>query len=327
MNRTEVLEHIAPLTDMTVRTIDHTPATRVVVTPDMVTLRPGRGGRILELAPEGVKSMAHFVQMPASLASRIRPITFGTVATELLERESKYDLVTREGQVVAFTKPHHHRQLNPDRVLRAVESGIHGSVDYQRVMLLEETAVSLEVIGTHQEAVVRGDLVRAGAMVVFSPIGTVVPQVQSYVMRLACTNGVTSKDVLREFAYTGGDGDDVWQFFRQSVHDAYNSIGGIANRWRQMREEQISPADRALVLEAMLKEARISGKDAETVRALALENPPQNTYDVLNLITYASSHLLGRPEQVRHALDAAASFQEQSEHARICPVCHRTQVN
>lgn len=330
MNREEVLEQLAPVRNISARTIDHIPATRVQVTPEMVTLRPGRGSRILQLAPEGVKSMAQFAEMPQGLAQKLRPVTFAAVATELLERKSSYDVLIRDDQVVAFAKPHHHRNLNPERLLRTIDGAIRGDVEYNRVMVTSDLAVTLEVVGTHQQAVVRGDMVQAGALVMFSPIGTILPSVQSYVLRLACTNGVTSTDILREFRYGGGDGgegDDVWQFFRVSVRDAYNSVGRIINRWREMIEERLEPADRAMILEAMIKEAGIPKEDANAIRAMALQDPPQSTYDVLNLISYASSHLLEQPHQVRRAQTALASFQVQTEHERICPVCRRRQLS
>lgn len=327
MNRTEVLDRIQPIMDLSLRTIDHLPATRVEVHPDMVTLRPGRGGRIMEMGEEGVRSMSQYIEMPQNLTKRLTTATLGRVATELLEEKGRYDVLIREGQVVAFADPHVHRTLNPDRVLRTIDSAIRGEVDYHRVMLMAEHTVSLEIVGERNQAVVRGDLVRAGAMVTFSPIGLTFPTVQSYVQRLACTNGVVSNDVLREFAYGGGEGDDVWHFFRQSVRDAYNAVGRMVARWQQMREENIPPEDRAMILEAMLKEAGIGKKEAEAVRALALQNPPRNTYDVVNLISYASSHLLEHPNQIKRAQNAVAVFQDQSSHARICPLCHREQIS
>lgn len=326
MERTEVLEHMAPIMDLSVRTIDHIPATRIEVTPDMVTLRPGRGSRVLEMTPEGARNMAKFAELPQGLAQKIRPQTFGTVATELLARKGSYDVILQENQVVGFAKPHQYHSLNPRKVLQTIEGAIRGDVDYHRVMILPELVTSLEVLGTKQEAVVTGDMVQAGALVMFSPIGTILPSVQSYVMRLACTNGAVSKSVLREFNYEGGDGgegDDVWHFFRQSVRDAYNSMGRIVNRWRQMIDENIEPADRAMILEAMIKEAGMAKEDAEVVRAMALHNPPNNTYDILNLLTYASSHLISDATRVRRAQVAAADFQTETEHSRTCPICQR----
>ena len=231
--------------------------------------------------------------------------------------------MVKDGAVTAVTKRGEYRTINPSRALQAVERGIPG-VEFHRVLLLDNLVASLEVVGDRRQAVARGDLIQAGAQVTFSPIGTVNPMVQSYVLRLACTNGMTSNSILREFSFGGGggEGDDIWQWFRRSVRSAYNALDGIVARYRQMMDEQVPSDQRAQLLEAMIRAAKISGKDAETVRAMAIDNPPENSYQMMNLITYASSHVIERPQRVRQAQLAVADYTHAQEHARICPVCH-----
>lgn len=323
MNREQVLERMEPILNTQVRTMEARPQTRVMVTPEMVTLRPGGGQHILEMAPEGVRSLTKYVGVPENLAGKLRPETFGIVTSELLRQHGRYAVMLKDNVITGVHKPTEFRTLNPERVLRSIESGIKG-IEYHRVLLLDNFVVSLELIGERREPVVRGDLIQAGAHVTFSPIGTVNPLVQSYALRLACTNGATANTVLREFHYGGGggEGDDVWQFFRESAREAYNSLSRIVERYRQMMKEQIPPADRAAMLEAMLRQAKITGEDADAVRALAIENPPQNSYEVMNLITMATSHILDNPNNVRRAQNAVANYAGEEAHARICPVCH-----
>ena len=325
MNRVEVLERMEPILGTQVRTMEHNPRTRVMVTPDMVTLRPGGGQRHLEMTTGGIQSLANFVGLPWNLAAKLRPKTFGTVATELLGRQHRYSLIIKEGVVTAVAKPSNFHSLNPNRVLSAIEGGIKG-IEYHRVLILDNFVVSLELIGERREPVVRGDLIQAGARISFSPIGTVDPIVQSYALRLVCTNGMTSNTVLREFHYGGGgggnEGDDIWQWFRRSSREAYNSLNRIIGRYRRMMDEQIPADHRAMMLEAMLREAKISGEEANAIRAMAIENPPETSYDLLNLLSYATSHLLEDPRRVRRAQDAVASYTSEDKHARLCPVCH-----
>jgi len=323
LNRQEVLEKMEPILNTQVRVMDHNPRTKVVVTPDEVVLRPGGGQHHLEMTTAGVQGMANFIGLPWNLAAKLRPETFGTVATELLGRTNRYALMLKDGAITGMAKPTEYRGLNPARVLTAVEGGIRG-LEYHRVLILGNFVVSLELIGEQREPVARGDLIQAGANVMFSPIGTVDPVVQSYALRLTCTNGATHNTVLREFHYGGGggEGDDVWQWFRTSARDAYNSLNRIVERYRVMMNEQIPADQRALMLEAMLREAKITGPDANAIRALAIENPPQNSYDMMNLMTNASSHLLEDPRRVRRAQAAVQSYTSETEHARLCPVCH-----
>ena len=325
MNRAEVMEMMEPILTTQVRQIEHNPRTRITVTPDMLTFRPGGGQRHVEMTTAGVQSMASFIGLPWNLAAKLRPETFGTVATELLGRKNRYALVVKDGAITGVTRPRDYHTLNPERVLRTVETAIRG-LEFHRVLILDDFVVSLEVIGERRQAVTRGDLIQAGAQITFSPLGTVDPMVRSYALRLVCTNGATSNTVLREFRYggggDGGEGDDVWQWFRRSTRDAYGALDRIVARYRQMMEEQIRPEDRAMMLEAILREARISGGDASAIRSIAIENPPQTSYDMMNLLSQASSHLLEDPRRVRRAQNTLASYTSETEHARVCPVCH-----
>ena len=322
MNRTEVLERMEPILGTQVRTMEHNPKTRVVVTPDMVTLRPGGGQHHLEMTTKGVQSLANFVGLPWNLAAKLRPETFGTVATELLGRQHRYSVMIKDSAITAVAKPREFHSLNPARVLTAIEGGIKG-IEYHRLLLLDNFVVCLELIGERREPVVSGDLIQAGAHVSFSPIVTVDPIVQSYALRLTCTNGATHNTVLREFHYGGGgEGDDIWQWFRRSSREAYNSLIRIVERYRRMMDEQIPADQRAMMLEAMLREAKISGDEANAIRAMAIENPPETSYDMMNLLTNATSHLLEDPRRVRRAQETVASYTSETEHARVCPVCH-----
>jgi len=326
VNRTDVLERLEPIMHTQVRPVEHNPRTRVVVTPDMVTFRPGGGARTLEMTEGGVKSMVHFCGLPEPVAKHLRPETFGLVSTELLASKHRYSLVVKDSAVTHIARSSEYHSVNPERALRAVERAIPG-IDFHRVLILDNLVASLEVVGDRRQPVKRGDLIQAGANISFSPLGTVDPVVRSYVLRLACTNGQTSNTVLREFHYGGGgdgggEGDDIWQWFRRSTREAYGALDRIVARYRQLITDRIPADQRAMLLERMLREAKISGRDAEAVRALALERPPQNSYDMMNLITYATSHIIERPNVVRRAQVTVANYTHEETHALLCPVCH-----
>ena len=327
MNRTQVLEQLEPICHTTVRQVEHSPRTRVIVQPDQVLIRPGSGGALIPLNENGAKALTNFVGMPQKLGQQLSPDLYGRVATELLGRKERYNLLLEDDQVKDFGDHRGVKNLPVERVLTTIERAIP-NCDYHRVTVGANCSATLEIVGTKQEAVRRGDMVRAGAMVSFSPINMIMPTVQSYVLRLACTNGATSRTVLANFSGGGGggggEGDDIWQWFRQSVQAAYQSIGQVVGRYQEMIQERIPADQRATMLEALLREAGIKGKDAEAVRAQAIENPPRNTYDMVNLITWASSHLITTPIQRHRALNASASFTSASEHARTCPLCRHT---
>jgi hypothetical protein len=321
LNRIAVLEKLEPICHTTARQIEHNPKTRVLVEPGQVTIRPGNGGHLIPVGEDGVKALADFVGLPHNVCQRLSPDLFGRVTTELLGRKERYNLLLDDGQVKNFADFRGVRNLPVERVLSIIEQAMP-KCDYHRVNILGNYSTSLEIVGLKQQAVRRGDILQAGALVAFSPINTIKPLVQSYVLRLACTNGATSKTVLAEFTGGGGEGDDVWQWFRQSVHAAYQSIDNIVNRYRQMIQERIPADQRAGILEELLHRAGITGKEAEAVRAQAIQQAPRNTYDMMNLITWASSHIIQSPQRIQRALNASATFVSESEHASVCPLCH-----
>ncbi len=325
MNRTEVLEKLAPIMDVQTREIEHKPKTRIIVTPDDVILHPGSGGHTLNIDQNGFRSLMEYTGIPGGVSSYVSKDTLGRIATELLGHKEKYAVILKEDKVTAFARVGQHHYVRAERVLAAVEHGIGNSFDYHKVLVSPGTYIaSLEVTGEKQQAVAKGDLIQAGALVQFSPIGTIQPLVQSYALRLMCTNGATSRDVLEEFKFGHGEGDDIWQWFRQSVRAAYRSVEKIVTRWQAMISELIPDADRAAVLNALIKEARVPKEIAAAIQAKALQEPPRTAYDMMNLMTWASSHLIEAPRDIRRAQIAAATFADVTEHRRICPVCNRS---
>jgi hypothetical protein len=279
------------------------------------------------MGPDGIKSVTHFVGLPLHLAKELSHSTFSQALSELLEHTGKYSLIVKDDRVVNVLPYGARTAVNPERLLNTIEVVIPVN-DYLRLTILNNQPVaSLEIVGDSTQAVSRGDLVRAGVKVGFSPMGVVTPTVQSYAEVLACTNGATSNVVLAEFASGGrggGEGDSVWQFFRQSVRKAYGAFDSVVGEWKKLQSENIPPADRARILAALLKKAQISGGIADAVMAMAVERPPRNAWDMHNLITYASSHLLTAPRQVERAQETAAAFADETSHAKTCPLCHRT---
>lgn len=324
MNREQVLEKLGPLTQTRVRQVEHVPRTRVVFQPGQALIRPGSGGQLVPINETGVTALGKFVGLPENVSKQLSDDLRGRVTTELLSRRERYNLLLEDGQVADISPYRGVSHLPVERVLTNIERGIP-RCDYHNVTVIQRT-ITLEILGTQQQAVRRGDLVRAGALVTFSPIMTVAPQVQSYVQRLVCTNGATSRDVLANFTGAGGEGDDVWQWFRQSVRAAYQSLGDIIARYREMVQDRIPAEHRAAMLEELLRKAGIRGTEAEAVRAQAIQTPPHNAYDMLNLITWAGSHVVQSPTRRHRALLTSGNFTAESAHDRLCPLCHTRHV-
>jgi len=325
LDRTQVLEKLEPICHTTVKQVVHSPRTKVMVEPGQVVIRPGNGGQLVPLSENGVRAMTNFVGLPQKVCKELSPDLLGRVATHLLGQKERYNLLIGDGEVENFAEFRGMRNLPADRVLNSIEQAIP-ECDYHRVSILATSSAILEIVGPKQAAVRRGDLVQGGAMVSFSPINVIMPSVQSYVLRLACTNGQTSRHVLADYTGGNGEGDNIWQWFRQSARAAYQAMGDVVNRYREMTHERIKPTERAGILEELLRQAGVTGKEAEIVRAQALAEPPHNAFDMMNLITWASSHVVRSPDRVQRTLAAGATFVSKTEHPSKCPMCHTRQI-
>lgn len=330
------MEKLEPLSRARVRTVDHSPRGRVAIQPDVIVINPGDRKHALTIPQQSPahRSLREFAGVPAGMEKSLSPDTMGRVLNDVLGKTQRYQVMIEGDNVVSFNK-YEESGINapPERVLRAVMAGIRGQVDFNRV-LIEGYKVTLEVVGTNETPVQRGDLVRGGAMVEFSPIGIVRPSVQAFVIRLECTNGMTSNHALHVYNYHngGGGGDsggnagggDIWNWMRDSTKDAYKAVRQVAASYRKMIGESIAPRDRAMVLNNLIKQAQLGTQEAAAVQAMAVENPPQNSYDMMNLISWATSHVVENPRRIRRAQQVVANFTDETEHARVCPVCRNS---
>lgn len=297
---------------------------RVLVAEDGIAIRQG-AGRSQPLMADAIPRLYNFIGLPKRVAERLQPRTLERTATDLLTGMPSFSIASLDGQITDLVKADN-PALPVERVVRETEKAVQG-MDFHRVHVLEQHQVRIECVGTQERPVHKGDLIRAGAMLHFSPLGTIEPLVQSYGLRLVCTNGAVAEEIIQTYRRSrgggGGEGDEIWQWFRESVRQAYGSLGQVVDRYQALSRTRIPPRDRAMSLEGLLHQAGIRGHMAEAVRAYALAHPPQNEYDLLNILTYATSHILDDPQEVARAQRAGGAFTSEEQHRRRCPVCRQ----
>jgi len=325
MNRTQLMERLDPLLNMKFKNIETSPRTKLEITPDMIVLRPGDGSKMMEIASEGITSIAKYTGFPEKLTQDLSNGIASSAMSELLRKKECFSLFTKDNKVVSIGKPKDWKPINTDRLFNTLEKSMPVQ-DYNRVMCLDNHIARIEVVGEKRTVVpgsaIENDVIAGGAIINYSPIGTIQPSIQSFILRVWCTNGATTPLVSNQFTYGGGEGDDMWQWFRNTVRSAYTSVERITQRFGEMANQQIPPQDRAAILESMLKEAHIRGENAKAIHAEALNNPPGSSWDMMNLITWGSSHVLENPIHIIRAQNTASNFIAASDHQRICPVCH-----
>ncbi len=251
--------------------------------------------------------------------------TFQRAATELLGKHGRFTVLTKDGVGVDVIGGKHHFAVDPDRALRTMERV--GVSDFHRVYLQNDRSAVVQAVGDRIEQVTRakGDRVQAGATVIFSPIGIVQPAVQSFSRVVVCSNGMTMEEIEETFAFnSGGRNNDggFWDWLQANLRKAVDSIPVQTQHFREMAEHKIAAKDRASALDGMIREAHLPDEVAEAVRGHALAAPPESAWELMNLITWGTSHATNDYAVVRRAHRAMSHFAHNVSIHKRCPLCH-----
>ena len=323
MHRTELLQELAPIMNLQYEEVADRFAIHVTGQKE-VTLLDDRMDTTprLTFSEGGVSTLIQYAGLPRKLLERLDSDTLTEALNQLLRFQPSAALLTQGDEVVNVIAHRTHRSTPVERVIEVIETAIP-EADYARPVFLPGHAVQIEVVGVEERAVAVGDLVRAGAVIRFSPLGTTNVEVQGYVRRLACTNGMLTNDLVRSYTLRESADDHFWHWLSVLVGDAYGTVDLAVGRYQALRREVLTPTERAQVLAGLLDRAKLGTHGVEAVHAQMLEESVDTAYDVLNLVTWASSHAITDPRRILRAQQAAADFTDQGMHERICAVCRR----
>lgn len=330
MDRTQVLERLEPMTQLKGRVVEGDFKISYSQPDGTFAVRPGKSCKTQLVEPSSIESLLRFAGVGADLSKRLTMTSLGNVVDESIRarEQGAFSILSRDNTVVDIGPASEFKTIAPERVLKKIEAGIREDVQYHNVLMLPNHTVRIETLGVQERAVAVDDLVRAGTMTQFSPLGTTLPMVQAFNMRLVCTNGAVATEVMKEFKYArgggAGEGDDIWQFFQKANREAYRAIDKVVERYQQLMAEEVPDDERAAIINALLKQMRAPKEVVAAVQARALTTPPQNSWDVFNLATWASSHVLEEPVRIATAQRAIANWSSEDSHARICPTCNHS---
>ena len=319
MKRSDVEQVLAPVMGLSVAKLEMPARVVVADNGDMILQS---GDVISELSDNARAGLLQRSKVAGGVVNRLSATTASTVMTELLGSIGATSVLYNRGEVQGFANQGRYRMVDTTMVLNSIEDALGSDMEVHRVGIRPNNDVRLEILGDMEYEAVKGDMIRAGTMVQYNPVGLSHPRVQSYGLRLVCTNGATATDVLRSYALTG-DNDDLGQWFQKSVRVSYDGLGDTVGRWRELQEDDISATDRPLILGSLAQRARLRGPVRDAFWARATEAPPENAYDMLNLLTWMSSHVITDPQQVARMQDVGAEFVDEQLHNKHCPTCHR----
>lgn len=323
MTRTQVLERIPNLTGFQLRTFGAEPTALLDKDGGLQGIRCDRGTRAVDVTPEAAEALFRQIYLKEPLSKKLTPKTKGLVLNEALA-DTPLALMVKDHQGIDIVPARSIRLLQPERVTQTLERAIDGA-EFCHVSELSGHVLHLEIMGHQEMAVARGDLVRAGVSIDFPVIGGRDLQVRSYVQRLICTNGAITNDFMGDYSYrdhSGDDGGEVLHWIRLKARAAYRALNKVVTRWIELTHQEVPAGERAEVLEHWIREAKMPPDVAEEIRAQALNAPPANQYDMMNLITWGTSHVDMEPNRRRRSLHYLAALQEHTVSGRVCPRCH-----
>lgn len=294
--------------------------------------RSHSGTKLMEMPQEGIDSLSKFLAIPWPIgednAKGITPNTFATLATDRLGRAKKFTFVTRDNKIVGWTVTKE-PIMEPEKVIENALKVIPDAT-FDNLFDLGGFKVVMDVCSPIDKPIAVGELARGGATVLFSPYGSTAPEVQSYVKQLLCLNGNTTDDVLRRYEYTGAGGGGgnnggggYWNWLKNSLKKAADSVEGIVTRWRGLKDEIIPPEERSHIIAGIIKDAKLSNEVADAIWAHVTDEPIETAYDAMGLITWAASHVMTDPRQILRARGFAEQFSRRTSRSRACPYCHR----
>ena len=180
--------------------------------------------------------------------------------------------------------------------------------------------------GLHQFLPEGGDPFRAGVHIHTNPMGLSAPLIEPFTYRLICLNGAVHTEYLHnEWGRGFGEGDELWQWFRDGLQASDMAVGNIMGKYAEMIGETIEPHARAAVVEGYARQARLGNEDRQALREQAMNEPPRNMYDLFNLATATATPRGHKTlqEMLTHQRRATINTTTADAHGRYCPTCKR----
>jgi len=322
-NFAEVIEKVRPVLDLDTYVVKPGTNTSLVLDPGQAILR--HNGDETRLGNEVIGKFMRRLGISAKLGEMLSRKTLEAVASDLLVQAEPFVVVTQEDVGVGIVDSVNCRPVDIEELLVVIDAEAPEAIAQRVIVDPISMAVSIEVVTEKLEPVVKDDLVQAGALIRFSPIGTIQPLVQAYTSRLVCLNGMTDMRVYNSWKHSGGNGSSEFEeWLHVSVKDAIGSFEGIVERYKVLAMTSISAHDRPAILEALLQEAYMGKVANDAVKAKALEEVPETAWDMVNLVSWATSHIVEEPARIGYGMAAAANFVHSDAYLKSCPVCHQS---
>lgn len=304
------------------------------------TLRFSRKHTYPILTEEAMDSLFEAAHVPKSLGKNTPEEMVTPILEYHLGKLERVTAITDNGGLVRLVMEGDRQPaFDPTETLEHIQS-LYPDTRYQQAVLSPDysTMNLLTIIqqeperlekylkpGTHQILPKGGDPFMAGAHLKLSPLGLEAPTIEPYMVRLVCTNGAIHAEYISAWGGTGyGEGDEVWQWFREGMTKAVESSSRVMDSYGEMTTHEIPDGDqRMLAVEGMIRAARLPREMATAIRDRAISDPPHTMFDLWNIFTAVATHNTPKVgDQIKYMRRAGDQVASSTLH-QYCPTCHR----
>lgn len=268
---------------------------------------------------------------PPGYLSQIEPNLRAAVLQFHIERgdlnTDKPSIITRGDDLVAIESSDLHRLKSTD-VFQALLEGVE-TVDLKVHRLqFHEESFQLDLVSEDlSEEVAAEDVLQAGLQLTHSFIGEQATSIQSYVLRLACTNGMTYRDCVAKRATRtrrlSADRPDAHELqmaqVRRLAKDTWGALREKLSAIKALRHEKIEVDH---LFQRWIERARLSTRDIlpRLQGAWRRGGEGSTAYDAMNALTFVATHDPEIDLRVRRILSGLAGVLAFRQ-IHFCPRC------
>jgi len=259
-----------------------------------ITYEPGAiriGKTRATLDDNGMRELLQELQIPAPYWRRIDDdLRTYTVNHLLQQREgTEKQLYILDGKkLVGFQNPGRPRIKVVDFYKEVMDSIPDDKWEIsEKDTTLTPFECRVSILAPREHQIKKGDLVKVGGTVTFSPFGGIVPRVQAYAYRLACTNGMIAPALQHTMTCYGKDKDSMFEKVRTVVRTTWLKLEDIIQGFKDLTKTKVENPQE--YMEHLFQVHHLPPGMRDYVRDAFEEEPGDSLWEITNAFTRAAN--------------------------------------
>lgn len=287
------------------------------------------GKKEYKVSDTAVKSLLNTLDLPLALATKIQPypdLMSHNINYIMKNKGGSFRTLRRKDSIVGFCDPSN-TVISNSRIIRSLEKVFGPELLIEKCDVGTDGAFDINVAGSGKSKlkVEKGDYFKSGVHVHNAPFGMTDTLIEGYLCRLACTNGMIANDQV--FKAPRELGDDVNEWLKSNIKEASDITGSLFGKIKKLRDKSFK-GDPVVFLSSLFDELKIPERMQTKILYRVGEHGADNMYDLLNHITYTSSHnrtIRTDPQMRNRLMRMSSHFVDHAQ--EICGTCNRSKVS